>query len=795
VSSGKATKFSGMRGRAGFLLLIAASQLTVAGTSVGSASAEAPLPNGAAAWQKAMAHLRLPGEGCFSGAYPEVEWVKVACKPAPRYSQSPASSARAGQPQVVGADNGTGNGGTDYLTAVPAGAPISAAIGLFGSTSVITGESGQLDGFGSYPNTFSLQLNSQYNLVLPSSPTSACAGASFRPNCKGWEQFIYDTNTNTVYIEYWLLHYMKACTGAPPVSGAPPGWVQQNGSDCTIKTYGGPLTLPHALAPPLTGAELSKVQLEGTAGAGGDAVVLTVGTNPPESAAYSGPDILDLSSQWKSVEFGVYGDAGGGEAVFDPGTNLVVQTVVNNGASVPPECAFGGPTGEWSNLFLSAYPLIERTPLGSALTWIESYTQPANTPACATQPPPPAISMVYPPYGATSGHEQVTAYGSGLDPAAIAPYSLSVGFASSTGGGAPASASVAGCGPLANANPPTVTDECTLTTPLSPNQGHGPGYANVTPSISSPSGSLPGASCGNCYDYLTPNTPVLSYAPGCGGLGALEADVINSAGTPAPRVPIKFSFSTSSGAPAGNPVIVRTDSGGAAFAVPPGRGILSVRATDQASGKAASQVIHVIEIPCSTIISDTSFPGGGGVPVVRYPGGIRPEPPGCTLNCPFSVSDTIWDKSVIAGGDPAILMLGNEDPALAAAHAAVSVDTTSAARTLLETKSRVQVAGQAEAATEPGAVFVGPVIDITGPGSLFGGTGQGDPNPLFRLSLPYNTRQLPDGATVEIVRLSGSTWVSSGIRMIDAVSGVASAELPGAGLYTVVAVTNAGSDR
>jgi hypothetical protein len=46
-----------------------------------------------------------------------------------------------------------------------------------------------------------------------------------------------------------------------------------------------------------------------------------------------------------------------------------------------------------------------------------------------------------------------------------------------------------------------------------------------------------------------------------------------------------------------------------------------------------------------------------------------------------------------------------------------------------------------------------------------------------------------------LAALSGSTWVSSGIHMVDVAPGIASAELPGAGLYTAVAVTNAGSDR
>ena len=51
------------------------------------------------------------------------------------------------------------------------------------------------------PNTFSLQLNSNYF------PTPVCAG---RPaGCVGWQQFLNTDSPveNSVFMQYWLLHW------------------------------------------------------------------------------------------------------------------------------------------------------------------------------------------------------------------------------------------------------------------------------------------------------------------------------------------------------------------------------------------------------------------------------------------------------------------------------------------------------------------------------------------------------------------------------------------------------------
>ncbi len=65
-------------------------------------------------------------------------------------------------------------------------------------------------------SSFSLQLNS----VPFTSP--ACSTALVPAACQGWQQFIYSTTHNAVFMQYWLLNYNTAC---------PSGWTAL-GADC-----------------------------------------------------------------------------------------------------------------------------------------------------------------------------------------------------------------------------------------------------------------------------------------------------------------------------------------------------------------------------------------------------------------------------------------------------------------------------------------------------------------------------------------------------------------------------------
>jgi hypothetical protein len=67
------------------VMQVAVSMLTVLGTSAGAAAVRAPQGEGTGKWQQAMEQLRVPGKGCFTAAYPKVEWFRTTCKAAPRH--------------------------------------------------------------------------------------------------------------------------------------------------------------------------------------------------------------------------------------------------------------------------------------------------------------------------------------------------------------------------------------------------------------------------------------------------------------------------------------------------------------------------------------------------------------------------------------------------------------------------------------------------------------------------------------------------------------------------------------
>ncbi len=357
---------SGPRRRRGarvLVVLVIASVLTMLGTSVGSAAVRAPQATvGTGKWQQAMEQLPLPGKGCFTGAYPKVQWQRTECKAAPHIPFEPAPPGANPPLQSVG-----GGGANDY-SAVVTGL-MSSATGSFDSESSGVTESGPIPlptgGVGPVTaNTYSLQLNTQ------TFRTTSCSSSS---SCVGWEQFVYDSTDNEVYIQYWLEHYDATC---------PSGWTTftfpQAPTDtyCYTSSLAGLLTVT---AP--TAAELGSVTLTGRDPAGGtDAVVMTDGGNAVGSA--TDPDsTLNLASSWNTAEFGVFGDGNGTEASFSAGTNLEVGVVTHSGTKAAPECVMESFTGETNSLNLAGTPALGTQ---ASPTMVSDQTSSPGTPSCAT---------------------------------------------------------------------------------------------------------------------------------------------------------------------------------------------------------------------------------------------------------------------------------------------------------------------------------------------------------------------------------------------------------------------------
>ncbi len=307
--------------------------VTTLGASSGAIASGRSEPGRTAKWQQAIEKLRVPGKGCFTAKFPKVEWVKHACKKAPRHPYPPA---RGHHPQIVG-------NGTDYSAEVTG--HLSSVTGSFDAVSPSLTETGQQNGAGpQVANTYSLQINAK------PFTTSVCAGAGNPAVCKGWQQFVYSTTYDEVFIQYWLLTYNAACPG---------GWntyVIGVDTDCYKNSASGALSggIPAV-------SSLGSVTLTGNAAPGGnDSVVMTTGTGNATATAFD--SVLHLASGWNGVEFAIVGDCCGSQANFSSGAALTVRTTVHNGTTLAPTCVMEGFTGETNNLHLSTTAAIGSSP-------------------------------------------------------------------------------------------------------------------------------------------------------------------------------------------------------------------------------------------------------------------------------------------------------------------------------------------------------------------------------------------------------------------------------------------------
>lgn len=295
-------------------------------------------------WQRAMARLPAPSSGCFRSSFPRIEWQATACVTPPNLPYPPAAG-----PHTYSVGNGV-----DYSALVTGN-----MIGATGSqtTSGITSETGQVGGAGGQvANTYSLQLNAK-----PFS-TPVCNNGS----CQGWQQFIYSSSSQQIFIQYWLLQYTLPC---------PAGWNTYGSSYCWRNGAGGAAV---AIQPV---SNLPNMKLSGTAVAGGtDTVSLDIGGGSIFSAA--NPDnILNLAAGWKGVEYVLVGDCCGTQANFNAGSTMVVTTTVHNNTTIAPTCLLEGYTGETNNLTLVGTPAI---PIGPSPQLVSTQSNIAGSPAsCA----------------------------------------------------------------------------------------------------------------------------------------------------------------------------------------------------------------------------------------------------------------------------------------------------------------------------------------------------------------------------------------------------------------------------
>lgn len=284
-------------------------------------------------WQMTVERMPVPGKGCFTASYPNTQWLKAQCATPPNRPYPPGPGHR---PQTVG-------NGTDFAAEVTG--LMSGATGSFDSVTGVTSETGQVGGVGpQVANTYALQLNTK------PFTTPKCSGSLNPAVCQGWEQFLY-SNSNGVFIQYWLLNYNTAC---------PAGWIAYS-NHC----YKNGPSMGAFPAQAIT--NLASLRLTGTASSGGnDTVVITNGAG--NASAANVDSILSLANGWTGVEFVLVGDCCNSQANFNAGSTLVVRTTVHNGTVNAPTCALEGFTGETNNLTLVGTPPIPIGPSPSIVS-------------------------------------------------------------------------------------------------------------------------------------------------------------------------------------------------------------------------------------------------------------------------------------------------------------------------------------------------------------------------------------------------------------------------------------------
>jgi len=325
--------------------LIGASLVAALGLSMAASGADAASPGqGIERWQHAIEQLRMPGKGCFDAAYPKVQWRPAKCTRPPSFPFDPPPPPHAGPPPAQ-----VGDGMNDYVAQVSGGS-ITSATGSFPSESSGVTETGLTGGIGPVaPNMYTLQLNTE------TFTTPACKGGG--PSCLGFEQFVYDTSTNTVAIQNWLNEYDAPCPSAAWTEDPLYGHIY-----CFIDSPGaGALT---ALGPTAGQLASDMVTITGSATGGGmDTMVMTDGGSAVGNNTQ--PDsVLNLAGHWDGAEFNIFGDGFGTEATFSAGTNLGVGLAVHLTGGTP-YCADTSYTGETNNLNLQPDPVLSGGPAPS----------------------------------------------------------------------------------------------------------------------------------------------------------------------------------------------------------------------------------------------------------------------------------------------------------------------------------------------------------------------------------------------------------------------------------------------
>jgi hypothetical protein len=251
-----------------------------------------------AAWRATITETPVPGNGCYTAEYPNTVWTPVTCSKPPARPLVPA--ARPGG-RVVG-------NGNDF--SAETATPISSAVGSFPVITGLTQETAS-----GFSDTYSLQLNSSYYTA------PVCDGAKVPSQCRAWMQYAYINDApdeGSAFMEIWLINYGNKC---------PTGWGKY-ATDCYYNSDA--ISVPNQSLSALDGIQVAGATVAG----GNDTVTMTAAKT---AYAVTMPDSqIDLAGNWNTAEYNLFGDGGGDEAVFNPGTKMTVKVKLKDGSSDAP---------------------------------------------------------------------------------------------------------------------------------------------------------------------------------------------------------------------------------------------------------------------------------------------------------------------------------------------------------------------------------------------------------------------------------------------------------------------------
>jgi len=364
-------------------------QVKAAAEKVEAATAKAETEEKKETWRKTVVHLKRPKRGCFVATYPETEWREVACKTPPHKLYPP--KRRGGvRTEIVG------GAGPDFSAVVTG--HITEAEGSFDSVSVTSEFTVPCPGQVCPANpAFNSSTANEYSLQLNSKPftTQTCSGSKpvTGETCQGWEQFVYE-GSGGGFIQYWLENYGPAGTACPAPKGSDCALGVDSDGWCPFQFATGDPVYCVVNAANMVAASselitnLQEIKLEGSAaGVNGadDGVIVSEANSSSSPFTTNGNNYFpDLGSTWQEVEFNVFGDGGGDQAVFNSGATVHVRTGVVSGTGLGPSCDLQSFTGESNNLTLGNTPpaaVIGTPPMPALLFW---ESDPAATGGAAT---------------------------------------------------------------------------------------------------------------------------------------------------------------------------------------------------------------------------------------------------------------------------------------------------------------------------------------------------------------------------------------------------------------------------